>query len=548
MPGFDFPNSPTNGQQVTGAGNQVYTFDGTKWQASGAGLNQATADARYVNVSGDTMAGDLILAADPTASLQAATRHYVDNAINLAGNYLGTWSVAANTPSISAGGGIANANYVAVTVNPGVAETAPVGIPGIAGQSINNGDRIIWASGLSVWQILRGAGAVSSFNTRTGAVTLNNTDVTTVLPASSTTPTMDGAAAVGAGTTWARADHVHPVDTSRYAATNPSGYQTAAQVNTAVSAAVAGQANVGRNLIHNAAFTVAQRGAGPWTTSVYTVDRWLIVPSLDTMTASQAALSDADRSGIGDEAAISCFSCAFTGNAGAAAFSVLQQHIENVRRLAGKTVTISFSAVASGAGIKLGISADQNFGSGGSPSAAVNGTGQAVSLTTAWARYSVTLVLPSTSGKTLGTNQDSRTTLDIWYSSGANQATRAGSIGVQSGTINLWGVQLEIGSVATPLEKRDPVYEVQQCMRFYEVGFFQLGGSASGAGAGVSYQQPHAVPKRAMPTMIATPGVVANVTGNVITPSSAYSFLVYAVTAGAGGYTWSGNFTASADL
>ena len=47
---------------------------------------------------------------------------------------------------------------------------------------------------------------------------------------SSTTPIMDGTAAVGVGTTWARGDHVHPVDASRYAASNPSGYQTAAQV------------------------------------------------------------------------------------------------------------------------------------------------------------------------------------------------------------------------------------------------------------------------------------------------------------------------------
>jgi hypothetical protein len=52
--------------------------------------------------------------------------------------------------------------------------------------------------------------------------------------ASSTAPVMDGAAAVGTGTTWARADHVHPTDTSRYAASNPSGYQTAAQVATSL--------------------------------------------------------------------------------------------------------------------------------------------------------------------------------------------------------------------------------------------------------------------------------------------------------------------------
>lgn len=39
--------------------------------------------------------------------------------------------------------------------------------------------------------------------------------VTAAVPvASSTTPAMNGAAAVGAGTTWARADHVHPTDTT----------------------------------------------------------------------------------------------------------------------------------------------------------------------------------------------------------------------------------------------------------------------------------------------------------------------------------------------
>jgi hypothetical protein len=63
---------------------------------------------------------------------------------------------------------------------------------------------------------------------------LTHTDITdwaaNVPAASTTTPLMDGTAAVGTGTTFARADHVHPSDTSRYAASNPAGYQTAAQV------------------------------------------------------------------------------------------------------------------------------------------------------------------------------------------------------------------------------------------------------------------------------------------------------------------------------
>jgi hypothetical protein len=41
---------------------------------------------------------------------------------------------------------------------------------------------------------------------------------------------MNGAANAGIYPRWARGDHVHPTDTSRYAASNPAGYQTAADV------------------------------------------------------------------------------------------------------------------------------------------------------------------------------------------------------------------------------------------------------------------------------------------------------------------------------
>jgi hypothetical protein len=40
--------------------------------------DKATADARFVNVSGDTMTGTLTLAGDPSTALQAATKAYVD--------------------------------------------------------------------------------------------------------------------------------------------------------------------------------------------------------------------------------------------------------------------------------------------------------------------------------------------------------------------------------------------------------------------------------------------------------------------------------------
>jgi hypothetical protein len=516
----------------------------------------------YLLLSGGTMTGALALAADPTTSPQAANKHYVDQSINLAGNYLGTWSVAANTPNISAGGAISNANYVAVTSNPATPEVVPVGVPGIAGLTVANGDRVIWASGLGTWQILRNAGVTLAAadaryvalggSVMTGALTLpgNAASALQAVPlqqvpvASSTTPAMDGTATVGAGTTWAKADHIHPTDTSRYAASNPSGYQTAAQVSTAVAPALN---NVGRNLVHNSMFNVAQRGAGPFNTNgVYTLDRWRLQTVSDTgLAVSQVALSDGARTGIGDEAAASCLQLGVTGNAATGAFTEIVQAIEGVRRLAGKTVTLSFYATSS-AGQKLGINGYQSFGTGGSPSAAVIilATGNAITTTTAWVRYSVTFAVPSSSGKTLGTNGDDCTVLQVWFSSGATNNASAGNIGVQSGTFQLWGVQLEIGSVATPLEKLDPQVDLANCLRFYQTGAAGFFGYAT-AGAGMGYRHSLPVTMRAAPTL--TQGGTP-VNASLSFTSTVSQLNVFLTTTATGAASWQAAYTASADL
>jgi Chaperone of endosialidase len=54
--------------------------------------------------------------------------------------------------------------------------------------------------------------------------------ISSVPAPSATAPAMDGTANAGASAAFSRGDHVHPTDTSRYAASNPAGYQTAAQV------------------------------------------------------------------------------------------------------------------------------------------------------------------------------------------------------------------------------------------------------------------------------------------------------------------------------
>ena len=70
---------------------------------------------------------------------------------------------------------------------------------------------------------------------------------------------------------------------------------------------------------------------------------------------------------IGDEAATYYLLNTFTGSAAASAYNFMSQSIEGVRRLSGKTVTVSFWAIASLAGMKLGVNLLQYFGGGGAP-------------------------------------------------------------------------------------------------------------------------------------------------------------------------------------
>jgi hypothetical protein len=329
---------------------------------------------------------------------------------------------------------------------------------------------------------------------------------------------------------------------------DPSAALGAATKQYADAGSAAAEHNVGRNLLHNGLFNVAQRGAGPWTVPGYTLDRWQLYFVTDTASVSQNAFSDASRAQIGDEAAAFAIGNTFTGNAAAGALTQINQSIENVRRLAGKTVTVSFWAAAS-ATQHLGINIAQIFGTGGSPSGAVYAlaTGANIALSTTWTRYTATIALPSISGLTLGTNNDHCTQLQFWMSSGATNNAHAGNIGVQSGSIYLWGVQLELGGTATPLEKLDPQQDLAKCQRFYALGTIRVTGSANAGGNIIGNMQSFNTAMRATPTMVTNFTTQANCTG-AVAPLDAYGFEPYATATAAGGVNLQGTFTASADL
>lgn len=321
----------------------------------------------------------------------------------------------------------------------------------------------------------------------------------------------------------------------------------------AAVAPVAANANAalndtGRNLIHNPVYTVAQRGAGPFTSQLYTVDRWFRNVATDTMSISQVALSDAIRAAIGDETAVYCLQNTFTGTASGA--NSMSQRVEGVRRLSGKTLTLSLWAWATSGTPKLAPSYTQHFGTGGSPSADVSGNiGVTPVLTSNPTRYSFTVAMPSASGKTLGTNSDDYMQIDLWCSAGGASWPQAGGIGQQSGTIQIWGVQLEIGSVATPLAKRDPADDLALCQRFYQLIGFEMRAYFSGSDY-IIQTIPFPVTMRATPLISFNVSGSVNVTGAPYADSgtSANSLLLTQQTAAAGTAYVKGTATLSADL
>jgi hypothetical protein len=309
--------------------------------------------------------------------------------------------------------------------------------------------------------------------------------------------------------------------------------------------------NIGRNLIHNSMFNIAQRGSAAFSTVGYTLDRWRLDFSLDTTAVQQIDNDDAHRTQIGDEAATKLMYVSVTGNSGAGAFTVVSQFMEDVRRLAGKTVTVSFWAYATAGTPKIGVAAQQYFGTGGSPSAAVSINGTPITLSTTAMRYSVTFTYPSIIGKTVGTNPDHYSRLALFFSSGASNNAFAGGIGVQTANFILWGVQLEIGSTMTPLEKLDPRIELSNCQRFFERKSLLLN-----EGLGVGTVQtvsspvtayfimvPYKVTKRAVPTTTMSAPNTFTVAGlacsNVsVGASTNAAWMHFAATGGNTGANW----------
>jgi hypothetical protein len=228
----------------------------------------------------------------------------------------------------------------------------------------------------------------------------------------------------------------------------------------------------GKNKIINGDFSVWQRGTN-FTNQFgtnYCADRF-IYNADTTPTVSQQAFAIGDIPGYNPQ-----FYLRFVkGNTTTDAMAITQR-IEDVRTFAGQTVTLSFWAKASAAYTNAPLTR-QMFGTGGSADVYTTFTTQ--SITTSWARYSMTFTMPSVSGKTIGAGSY----LEPYF------IRHTGSANI---TVDVWGVQLEAGSVATPFQTASGSIggELALCQRYYEKSYpyANLPGSTTSQQGLVSYQ------------------------------------------------------------
>jgi len=252
----------------------------------------------------------------------------------------------------------------------------------------------------------------------------------------------------------------------------------------------AAQVVAGKNAVINGGFDNWQRASSFTNLHGYTADRWLATgaTAVANQVISRQTLTPGDLSGTGLKHFLRH---AVSGLNGATQIS-LQHRIENVETFSGQTVTLSFYAKADSARNITAV-LSQHFGSGGSADA--GGLQNIISLDTAWARYSITGNLQSITGKTVGAS---------------SFVYLAIVMPLSTFTIDITGVQIESGPVATPFSRAGGTIqgELAACQRYYyrttSTGAFAgIGGNGftySTTEANIQVQLP--VPMRTYPSSV----------------------------------------------
>ena len=313
-----------------------------------------------------------------------------------------------------------------------------------------------------------------------------------------------------------------------------------------------------RNRILNGNMLVNQRGA---TISVggYCTDRWLVAQG--TTGAWTAAQSSSAPTGF----TTSLVFTKTTGNSPAAGdANYIEQVIEglNIADLGwgtanAKTITLSFWVYAGATGTFSG-----SLRNGAATLRSYPFT-YTVSAANTWTNISITVAgdttgtwnTDNTSGICvffdIGSGTNYRGTVGAWATGNYTGATGATTYptSTSGGTFYITGVQLEVGTKATPYEMQIYSDQLAQCQRYYETGnYIWRGYTVNGAYCGGS--QRFSVAKRTAPTVTPTINAYVNfpATNGTINGTTIYEFDIVSIANGMGSSVYADSWTASAEL
>jgi hypothetical protein len=228
----------------------------------------------------------------------------------------------------------------------------------------------------------------------------------------------------------------------------------------------------GKNYVLNADFNIWQRGTSFTFTAgsiaeAYTADRWkLSKASGDAVTVSRVAFA-ANEAPLKAYEGTQYHRTQIT-TAAANGYVYVTTGIENVKTLASKVLTVSFWAKADSAKSII-VTGENRFGTGatGFDEFQRRAFYMPVNLTNGWARYSYTFTNPVyyNTAVTLGTNNG----FTVSFGFSGDISTPAPGATRQTGTFDIWGVQIEESESVTDFElaHHDRTNELLACNRFY---------------------------------------------------------------------------------
>lgn len=314
-----------------------------------------------------------------------------------------------------------------------------------------------------------------------------------------------------------------------------------------------------KNRIINGDMRIAQRGtsfSNP-TAGFYTLDRWYI------RTQNASIVSTITQSTTAPTGFVNSFylSIGTGASSGSTDRAQLYQGIEgfNVADFGwgtanAQTVTLSFWARSSKTG-QFGGSLQNNAGNRSYPFI------YTISSANTWEQKSVTIA-GDTSGTwttdntagiqlnfDLGAGSSFLTTASSWASGDYRGATGDTSIVATTGaTFYITGVQLEVGSTATPFERRMYGQELALCQRYYQIGYTRIAQYTAVVMNMVGWCSFN-TQMRATPTLTNSFATSGGITASGTTGLSVNGFSPYATTNSTGAEkNLDGNWTATAEL